>query len=745
MLTRRHLKYTVSGLLGLIISGIGLRGSPLGFVLLLGGLVGGAWMAAGLLAPWLGARTQYRLLYHTPDWSPEAGVTLGRGLDTIARATERGLVLIWRREAGQLTLALDIPAVSASALERLLGHLLPDLVLEPVPPQTIPTGLSVARWPLPTAGQGGVADPYDATAWLEPASGNEDLEVRTHLVAGGGAVVRIGLPAAAARAAGLQPLWSLLWSRLGRYERAFRCCLLVEPWPGNGVPIFRLPPSGTPGMERLDTHTSLHIPLPLSYCFPSAVTSALVLGVATADGRPLGLPVGCMQPGQPEWGGHFAVLGADQRACSTTVGGLISQALAAGIAVLHLDSTGESGRELAAHPSIAGRVPILWSDLENPGGSLHLNLLAPPTSTGDGSPATIAATLLLVLEAHLPVLGEYLRWLGVSGERGAGDDNLMLDWARVLVLRHYRALLSGGPPPAPLPDLPLLYAALATPETLASLLWHEERAWLLPDSALAHNLDAAGVAGQQARALAQATLATLNARRLAQPASVLRLQAATLRTRLAPALEHTALRHLWQGTTQAPAAVFERTPGPLLLTRLPARKGPAADVAAARWYGYYLLAAVIAVARARVRRHRAGPPLLVVLDDMRVWGGSGFVSGALDVLGQAGVAVLMVSAGLPATPDPLRWLDRARTCWISSLDGGDVGLIRDLLQARGVTADLPLGALPPDVSLVSAVTAAMPITATVYTDLARITRARATGVPARPDRSGAVAMVSPPG
>ena len=107
---------------------------------------------------------------------------------------------------------------------------------------------------------------------------------------------------------------------------------------------------------------------------------------------------------------------------------------------------------------------------------------------------------------------------------------------------------------------------------------------------------------------------------MAQPPSVLRLQAATIRTRLAPALEHTALLHLWQGVKQAPAEVFDQTPGPLLLTRLPTRRVPAADARAARWYGDYLLAVVIAVARARVRGSRAGPPFLVVLDDMAIWG-----------------------------------------------------------------------------------------------------------------------------
>jgi hypothetical protein len=294
-----------------------------------------------------------------------------------------------------------------------------------------------------------------------------------------------------------------------------------------------------------------------------------------------------------------------------------------------------------------------------------------------------------------------------------------------LVLRHYRTLLSGIAPPAPLPDLPLLYAALAAPEVLPGLLRDEERAWFLPDPALEHALAVAGAVGQHVRAVAQATLAALSARRMAEPPSMLRLQAATLRTRLAPALEHTALRHLWQGATQAPAAIFDRTPGPLLLTRLPTRKGPEADVAAARWYGYYLLAVVIAVARARVRRHRPGPPFLVVLDDMRVWGADGLLPAALDVLGQAGIAVLMVSPQLPVTADPLRWLYRAGTWWISSLDAADVAPVRDLLKTRGVTADLPLGALPPGVSVVTANTAQGPITATVYTDLDRLSVARA--------------------
>jgi hypothetical protein len=430
-----------------------------------------------------------------------------------------------------------------------------------------------------------------------------------------------------------------------------------------------------------------------------------------------------MQPGQPEWGGHLAVLGVDPSARWTTVCSLISQALDAGIGVLHLDSTGESGRELAAHLAIAGRVPILWNDLENPGGSVRLNLLAAQPPPDDGGSAAIAATLLLALEVHLPMLGEYLRLLGVPVALGRG--NLVLDWAHVLVLRHYRTLLAGIGPPAPLPDLPLLYAALATPEVLPGLLRDEERAWFLPDPALEHALAVAGAVGKHGRARAQATLAALSARRMAEPPSMLRLQAATLRTRLAPALEHTALCHLWQGATQAPAAIFDRTPGPLLLTRLPTRKGPAADAAAARWYGYYLLAVVIAVARARVRGSRAGPPFLVVLDDVSVWDEWGFLPAALDVLGQAGIAVLIVSSRLPATADPTRWLHCAGTWWINSLDAADVTPIRDLLQARGVTADLPLGALPPGVSVVTANTAQGSITATVYTDLDRVSAVRA--------------------
>jgi hypothetical protein len=85
----------------------------------------------------------------------------------------------------------------------------------------------------------------------------------------------------------------------------------------------------------------------------------------------------------------------------------------------------------------------------------------------------------------------------------------------------------------------------------------------------------------------------------------------------------------------------------------------------------------------------------------------------------------MISARLPATADPLRWLHRAGTWWISSLDASDVGPLRDQLQARGFTADLPLGALPPGVSVVTANTSQGPITATVYTDLDRLSAVRA--------------------
>jgi hypothetical protein len=175
------------------------------------------------------------------------------------------------------------------------------------------------------------------------------------------------------------------------------------------------------------------------------------------------------------------------------------------------------------------------------------------------------------------------------------------------------------------------------------------------------------------------------------------------------------------------------------LTRLPTRKVSAADAAAARWYGYYLLAVVIAVARARVRGSRAGPPLLVVLDDMNVWGGGGLLPAALDVLGRAGIAVLMVSERLPATADRMRWLNRAGTWWISSLDAPDVAPLRDQLQARGVTADVPLGALPPGVSIITTDTGQGPITATVYTDLVRLRTARAACVQERVDGSVAIA------
>ena len=147
----------------------------------------------------------------------------------------------------------------------------------------------------------------------------------------------------------------------------------------------------------------------------------------------------------------------------------------------------------------------------------------------------------------------------------------------------------------------------------------------------------------------------------------------------------------------------------------------------------------------RLRGIGAGPPFLVVLDDVSIWGADGLLPAALDLLGQAGIAVLMASARLAPSPDSLRWLNRATTWWISSLDAADVAPLRDQLQARGVTADVPLGALPPGVSILTTATTQGPVTATVYTGVDRRRTARAKGAQTRSDRSVAVAMASPPG
>jgi len=746
---RQRARWWTSGAGGALVLGSTLlRGTPAGVVLLLGALVALAWVAGALVTPWLGARRRVRVRYHAGALTDSQAATLGRSLDTLARATDQGLVSIWRREAGELTWTLEIPGGGELALQRLLVYLLPEATLEPVPAPPPVRARGFYHWSLRRAGRGGVQDPLDAGALRDSDVLAGDFELHVRLVPGAGAVVVHGTPGPGAVAAGLRPLWRPLWRYMNRSSGAtatspdpglhssassrvpwplllLRHYPLVEAWTGPWPrpPAIRVPAAGAAGTARLATHASLQIAVPADYRCPAG---AILLGVSSVDGRPLGLPLGAgPDPTQPCWSGHFFVLGADRATRQGTATAVIAQALAAGAGVIHLDPTGTLGPQLAGHSAVQGKARLLWSDLENPGGSVHLNLLA-AEACGPDPAAAEAGALILVLEEYLPVLASYLRLLGVR--TGAhSDGTFFLDWARVLVLMHHRGRLIGQVPGFPLPDLPGLYALLDAVETLPALVAQELTIWTTPDADLSAALAAAGSTGAQAATLARTTLQAAQARLAAQTPSERRLTAANLRTRLRPALDYLALVQLWRGATEAPADLLNRRPGPLWLSRLPIRKVATVDAGAARLYGYYLLALVIGVARARRRAGQRGPALLLVLEDVRVWTAGGLLQNALDVLGQAEIAVLMTSAQLPPEPGGLRLLQSAGTWWIATLDAGDVAPIRAQLRTQGVTADLPLAGLPAGVSICKTSTAAGPLVATVYTDLPRLGPARAAG------------------
>lgn len=640
------------GLAGTVGRGTGL---DVGLLVVAAGIVGG-WVSERL-APWLGPRRAYRLRYHAPTLDPATAGELGRGLRTLARTSERGVRVVARREAGQLMLAVDCAGGAEGALTRLLVHLLPEATLETLGGLPLPPG-PLARWQAAQAGQGGLADPYDLAGLLDSPVLTGDGEVRLHLRADDGAVLVAGALGAAARGAGLRPLPGA-WARLARRWET-PALLGFAPWPAGPSTPLRLPATGTPGTARLDTATSLQIPLPVGYI--SAPEPALDLGWATVDGRAVRVPLPPAGAAGPAgWGGHFLALGADA-ARQATVAALLERALAAGVGVLYLDPGGERVGRLAPRLAAGGH-PLHWIDLENPGGSLRLNLLGGPAaeSLADG----------------LPALADFLRALAVPEEAAA----YALAWARV-------RLLAGGPV-----DLPALYAAWSDPDAL-------------PDAALAVGAVNADPVGAGALADVSAALAATT------PASR-RLLAAHLTTYLAPLVEHVGLLHLWRAAPTAPASVFAAPVAPLVLARLPLERVPPAEARAARWYGAYLRAAVGALARRRRRRGQHGRPLLVVLDTPEAWAGAGELRADLGRWGGAGIAGLLSSAGLPPDAAWRGVLLDAGTWWVHTLAPGDVSRLRAALADEGEVGDLPLAGLPAGVAVLRTLTASGPLAATV--------------------------------
>jgi hypothetical protein len=610
----------------------------------------------------------------------------------------------------------------AEACEGMLSKLLPEASLEAVPPPPPLYASRFYRWPL-TSG----AFNFNQLRSEDLIVG--DLELRVHLAPGGAAVIVHGTVAPGAASAELRPMWRPLWRflttfvqgnrsdsnkaarvRLLRERREatsipwplmlFRRHPLLDEWPKGGCgevipPPMYFPLTIGPSTTRLDLKASSVIPLPPEYHAPSK-GETLLLGVATADNRPIELPL-------TELGGHFLVLGGESVERDATVETLLAQVRGLGGGLVVLDGAGENVRRIAAQLSQTDRHRRAWIDLGNPAGSLRLNLLSVPPLAGRASPAAAeAAALVSALEDNIPLFGVYLGQMGVSTWGNRGGSTLLLDWARLLLIRHHRPRIVEDPTlmaAAPAPDPGILYELLGEPDALPILVTEEDTEWDTPSASLSMRLEEAADDGAHAAQVARATLTAMQGRISGASTADRRLAAAGLRDQLRPVMQNPALGGMWRGPYTAPAELLSRSPGAVLLARLPL-SGDARDASSARLYGSYMVTCIVAAGMLRLRSGQSGPPVAMVLQDAEEWVARGMLESHLQVLGRAGVGVLMVTSRLPWGEEGTTFLDNWGTWLIRSLDAEDAGMMRRRLLGLGVTADLPLTSMPPGVALV---------------------------------------------
>lgn len=793
MTAKNALRWLVASMLAFVV-GVCLHSGFVGIALILAGISGLGWIGASLAHPWMGSRVCYRVRYHletsVTEVSDSARITHGgavlQGLCNLA-GMGGAVSVIWSRQKGELVLFMEVPASMAQVFEGMLPRLLPqaqwELTVPPpfLSPSALPSsGRGFYSCPLTTAGSGGPQDPFAFEHILADDLFTGDLQVRVNLVPWGANVVVCGTPGPTAACLGIRPLFRPLWrwivpaivpsranvpaivTTIRRKEPRvqllrskqeatrtdwlgilLRRYPLWEGWPHESlnatskltVPTMRFPTTNISGTTRLDSVASSLIPLPSDYADEEG-NDNLLLGRASADHRPILVPLVChdARPSRT-WHGHFLVLGEPDLERDSTVSMLRNQVLTKGGGLVLLDPSGEQARRVAAQLTPAERSRRYWLDIENPAGSVRLNLLAVPPVAGRSHPmAGEAAALVCALCDCVPLLGEYLSNLGVTMWGARSGSNLLLDWARVLLISHHRRRLitnTAGAPAAHAPDAPdmrTLYELLdETESTLPSLVAQEKIEWHAQDSLLADSLCSAGDDGIEAASLVRLTLKEIGERLSALSAAEIRLLAAGLRDQLRPALHHAALSRLWRGPFEAPATLLNHSPGPVLLARLPLYRVSAQasvqgstqvsvqDDAASRWYGSYLAACVVAAGLWRKCSGQGGPPVLVVLQDAGEWLRADMLRSYMRQLGHAGIAVLAVTSRLPVDDLGTWLLDNTATWWIHSLHGTDTQIIRKRLEALGVTADLPLSSLPPGIAVLKFQTPTGTAVATAYT------------------------------
>lgn len=580
------------------------------------------------------------------------------------------------------------------------------------------------------------------------------------------------------RRAGL-PSFSDLMSRvrtlLGRYP-------LWEEWPratgqGGGpetmMPSMCFPATNTADTARLDSRNSSVIALSggldrhdprCERTSPERSATSLFMGVTSADNRPVHVPLteSGGSPGQV-WRAHFIVAGGTDAEREATVSMFTDQVVQFGGGMVLLDPVGEKARRLAAQLSPSERSRRHWVDTQNPAGSLRLNLLAvpplPPVLGRQNRAGGEAAALLVALSECVPLLGEYLSHIGVStssmwGTRGGS--NLLLDWARVLLVAHHRARIEGGSTyqqagyasntrdaeyvgcAGQAPDVRTLFELLDETERLPTLVQREMAEWesgrASGSKLLAEQLRLAGEEGTAATELARQTLSEVRERLGSTSRAELRLLAAGLRDQLRPAMHHPALSRLWRGPFEAPATLLNQAPGALLLARLPVSGVARADATAARWYGQYLLGCVAAAGKWRIKSMTSSPPVLLLLEGASVWlSGGNALESRMGALGNAGIAVLATDAKLYASgPDSGNWLlEGAGTWWVHSLNSSTRGAnaIRKRLARLGVSEDFSLSNLSTGVAVLKFPTPEGEAAATVYTGREQAHRAYERSIP----------------
>jgi hypothetical protein len=465
-------------------------------------------------------------------------------------------------------------------------------------------------------------------------------------------------------------------------------------WPGRTLPLLEWPATAMPDTSPLDTMAAYHLPPPATLAGP-AEAPYLELGISSTTGAPIRVSAGTQGSAVAAiWRGHFLSLGIGPQRFGP-LAHLAQQAYMQGRAIFALDPQQHllpALQDVLLDPALRPA----WITRQHPRSSVRLNLLAVPPAPGPDRSAEIGA-LYLALTSALPLFEQFLARLGLAPWSTLTGGVLIHDLALGLLLQHHRARIAGDPPPPP-PTPAAIYEYLHTGPDVRALLTAEGQAWVKLAQAQAP-IEGQSAATGETCALACTQLAAGVARWEAGPLAAQQETRDSIRALLQPLFEAPGFKGLWQAPT-APSAYFNGAPAPLTLTQIVPPDATERDRIFARWYSEYLLLTVIAAAQARRFAGGTGPPLLVLLDDLRGWSQSILPAARLETLGAGDIACAVVGTHLPAAPDGEQILRSTGTWWLHTPAPWDQPTIAPYLAAiQPGAGDLPLVHFPPDLAL----------------------------------------------